>query len=1226
MTEPRPKTILRTCWRTIQAVRARHAGWPSFQDLSEPIKTEADAEQFLHPAAKWLRDHYRFLEHQAIETREALTDRSYRALPRRADEPGVALPLVHEIAGALVQQMVEVAITTEEGCRLDADALRAHFEAAQTKRTLSLAELWAIKPLVKLSLFECLHRALTDYPLQSDECEAVVRLVVTSLYTLDEVQWRELTESLSALHAVLALDPAGVYEQMDFETRDEYRRAAEAIARRSGLDEHEVGRLAIELACERKHDGVPGRNDEPTSHVGYFLVGNGVTALEARTRSTPPTITRMRRAAGKWAGLLYPGAIVVVTGLIVAAVSSLLRPVPTWLMALLILPATHAAVALVNRISHAAVPPRRLPRLDFSDGIPDNCRTFVAVPTLLFSRAEVDELLERLELHYLSNRDPNVKFALLTDGPDSTERIDEHDELAEICRAGIDELNARYSGKGDGPFYLFHRGRRWNEHEAVWMGHERKRGKLNDFNRFLVGGPDSFGVKAGDLSAIGGIRYVITLDRDTQLPLEAARDLIGTAAHPLNRPIIDPRTNTVCQGYGVLQPRVGVSLVSGDRSRFAHLQSGAVGLDPYTTAVSDVYHDLCGQGSFAGKGLYDLAAFHRVASNRFPDNLLLSHDLLEGDHARVGLVTDVEMIEDYPSSYEAYSKRKHRWTRGDWQLIRWLLPRVPDAMGDLTPNPLSAISRWKIFDNLRRSTLEASMLALLVGGWWAGHALGCTIAVAVLLNAGSYLDLLISAIRLPQPRLLRSYARTKLSAFGRSQAETLACLVFLFHQALVGTDASVRALARQFITGRHLLEWETMSQADSSRNRFSGLVGGYFLLTPVAALAMLVSARYAGHELTSIPIGVSLAWMASPVIAAWMNRRTARVTSWSPTDRKFLRGVALHTWRYFVDWSRPETHWLIPDNIDEASRRVAYGTSPTNIGFQLGATVAAHDFGYLSSKELAVTLTRVLDTLETLETHRGHLYNWYDTRTLDPLPPRYVSTVDSGNLCVSLVAAKHACLEALDEPILGPAVWAGLRDHLASVRKALGKNTRDGSLRSIASLLEDPVQPADLSASRQLLDTLRALATKLLENLTPSKRQNNEDARYWSAALLARIDEALRTVHTLAPFVETLDSTGGDAAPVAERLRAIRAAARGVPTFSTIQSYYDGLEAAVHDCLCSLAMTDIGQARALTHLLDGIAAARAEASSIHRTLEEASARASQLAVRTDFRFLFDSKR
>jgi hypothetical protein len=1224
-----PTATLRNCWNTVSAICARCDGASSSTDFPEATHGHRKTEQSLPGAAKWLLDHYRFLQHQLSDIREGLTDRSYRSLPR-ADSDAV-VPAIHALARDLVRQMVEACVATGEPRSVDRDVLAAHFEAAQAQRTLCLAELWTIKPIVKLSLFEALDSALATYPLDSAACESVTRFVVTNLYTLDEIPWRELTESLSALHGILALDPAGMYNRMDFETRDAYRRATESIAKRGRLDEQDVARAAIECACERRRAGADDKS-VASDHVGYYLVDEGVSELERRVRSTPSITARIRRSITSSSGLLYPAAIVATTGLLVAGLATLLHPVPAWFWIVLILPAMQAAVALVNRVSHAAVFPRRLPRLDFSKGIPDDCRTFVVVPTLLVTRADVDELLEKLELHYLSNRDANLKLALLTDGPDSSQRIDQHDRLAEICRDGIEKLNERYVGSGGGPFYLFHRVRRWNERESIWMGHERKRGKLDAFNAFLLGGPDPFVIKAGDLSAIGRIRYVITLDRDTQLPLESARGLIGTAAHPLNRPFIDPETNTVRRGYGVLQPRIGVSMVSAERSRFARVQSGAVGLDPYTTAVSDVYQDLFGHGSFAGKGLYDLAAFQSAMSNRFPDNQLLSHDLIEGEHARVGFVSDVEMIDDYPSSYEAYSKRKHRWTRGDWQLIRWLAPRVPDASGHLTANPLSMISRWKVFDNLRRSTLEASMLGLLLAGWREGHAIACTIAVVVLLNAGAYLDLLISAARLPPPRLRRSHLRAKLSQFGRSQLETLLCLVFLPHQALVATDAVVRALGRQFITGRRLLEWESMAQTDSTPLSRSGFVRTYLFFVPAAALALIVGGRHAEGGFSLLPIGVCLAWTASPLIAAWMNRRSSPPASWTPAESGLLRDLALRTWRYFVDASQPATHWLVPDNIDDASGHVAHRTSPTNIGLQLGATLAAHDFGYLTCRELACDLTRLLDIVERLETCRGHLYNWYDTRTLEPLFPRYLSSVDSGHLCASLVTIKHGCLEALNQPILGSRTWAGLRDHLSRARKALQQSGQDRWLQPIAELLEQGDQPHDLRGWREVLSTLRGDATDIIERLETSDLTlaeagvGGEEAVYWLRALSVRIGEALQTIDTFAPFVETTASSELNGDSLAVGVCDLAAADRRIPTLTNIHSYYDELEGAATNSLHALETADAAPAPALRRLLQQVSAARANANAIAASLEAVSERGARLSTRPDFRFLFDWRR
>ncbi len=448
-----------------------------------------------------------------------------------------------QIARDLVERLIENTVAEwQDSPPLDASVLRAHLTRTHAGEALGLSELWAIKPLLKLSLLEALDTSLHDDDVDSRACEAVVRTAVTTLYAIDEMPWRELVESLSALDHVLRLDPAGVYSRMDFETRDQYRRAAERIAKRSGVTEEHVGRLAVELACA----GSPGGIDrEQTDHVGYFLLGPGVDLLERRAGYRPPAVLRCRHAIARWAEWLYPGSIALTTLAILMGLAEWLRPVPWWWLALLIVPVSQAAVAIVNGIVHASVAPRRLPRLDFSDGVPDDCRTFVVVPTLLLSKADIETLVEKLEIHYLANRDPNLRLALLTDGPDADTRRTDADDLVAACGHAIEDLNRRYGADtGCRPFYLFHRGRRWNERESVWMAHERKRGKLNDFNRFLLGGPDAFEVKAGDLSAIGDIRYVITLDTDTQLPLDAARHLIGTAAHPLNRPIIDTRTNT----------------------------------------------------------------------------------------------------------------------------------------------------------------------------------------------------------------------------------------------------------------------------------------------------------------------------------------------------------------------------------------------------------------------------------------------------------------------------------------------------------------------------------------------------------------------------------------------------------------------------------------------------------------------------------------------------------
>ena len=627
----------------------------------------------------------------------------------------------------------------------------------------------------------------------------------------------------------------------------------------------------------------------------------------------------------------------------------------------------------------------------------------MVVPTLLLSRAEVEKLLERLEIHHLANRDPNLFFALLTDFPDSASPAGD-DRTLQAAIEGIRLLNRRYAN-GHSPFYLFHRALVWNDGESVWMGHERKRGKLNDFNALLLGREDRFAVKVGDLSVLPTIRYVLTLDSDTQLPLDTARELIATMAHPLNRPVVDRATNTVQRGYGLLQPRISISMESAARSRLAAIYSGQTGFDPYTTAVSDVYQDLYGQATFTGKGIYDVLAFHETACERFPENTLLSHDLIEGEHARVGLVTDLELIDDYPSTYESYSKRKHRWVRGDWQVAAWLFGRAS--------NPLGILSRWKILDNLRRSLLEIMLLAVLL----SGQATAFVIALVVL---PAYTDLLFALLRLPPLRFWGAYFRETAYHFARAHLDALLQLAFLPHQAFLMGDAVVRTLIRRHFTHRRLLEWQTMAQSEAVAGSGVDLTRGYLYLCPVLAIPIALWCR--------APIALVELWIAAPLVAIWLNGRAAH-TRRESFEPDFLRTVALRTWRYFTDFATPESHWLAPDNVQEDPPARAHRASPTNLGLQLTAQLTAHDFGYVTHQELAMQLHQSLDAMGRLERNRGHFYNWYDTLTYAPLGPLYISTVDSGNLAVALVALKQGCLQMPERSLIDGAALVALRDH-----------------------------------------------------------------------------------------------------------------------------------------------------------------------------------------------------
>ena len=587
---------------------------------------------------------------------------------------------------------------------------------------------------------------------------------ITSLRTIGLMDWQELVERQSHLDAVLREDPSGFYSRMTFETRDRYRHVVERIARRTGRLESEVARTAIARARAWMEQGT---GDPRRAHVGYYLIDDGLEELERATEYQPAAPEAVDRWIRRHPNVVFVGGVASATLAALAAVLWL-SGIPAgawWLIVLLLafIPANDIGVNVVNQLVTAFLAPRPLPKLDLHEhGVPPEFRTAVVIPTLFDSVEAVHEALENLEVQFLANREAHLHFALLSDFTDAaTETCESDATIVDAAVVGVHALNARYAGGREDSFYLFHRARKWNPYEGVWMGWERKRGKLAEFNRFVLGGAEgAFTVVVGELEQIRRVRYVVSLDSDTILPPDAAPLLVGALAHPLNRAAYDPGLGRVVRGYGILQPRVGVSLPSAHRSIFASIHSGHPGVDPYTTAVSDVYQDLYGEGSFTGKGIYDVEAFERATHGRFPENTLLSHDLIEGNYARAGLATDVVVYDDYPSRYLTFARRKHRWIRGDWQLLPWLMPRVPGPDGP-EPNRLSLLSRWKIVDNLRRSTVEPAQLAFLVAGWvlslstpmrWTLLGLGAIAAPWIV-------SLLLAAVRPPLDKSWRAYYR-----------------------------------------------------------------------------------------------------------------------------------------------------------------------------------------------------------------------------------------------------------------------------------------------------------------------------------------------------------------------------------------------------------------------------------------------------------------------------------
>ncbi|MDH3527902.1 MAG: cyclic beta 1-2 glucan synthetase, partial [Gammaproteobacteria bacterium] len=680
-----------------------------------------------------------------------------------------------------------------------------------------------------------------------------------------------------------------------------------------------------------------------------------------------------------------------------------------------IIGASALAAQLVNLLVTLVLPPRALPRLDFSSGIPAVHRTMVVVPTLLSRPQEVDDLLEALEIRYLGNRDANLFFALLTDFRDAPERTQPGDAaMLAYARGAVEALNESYREDRRCIFYMLHRPRVWNPVERVWMGYERKRGKLEQFNALLRGeGQTAFSEIVGDTSILTSIKYVITLDTDTQLPRDAARTLIANIAHPLNRPVYDAEKRRIVEGYAILQPRVSISMTSAGQSRFAKLFAGESGIDPYTREVSDVYQDIFGEGSFIGKGIYDVDAFRQAVDGRFPENLILSHDLLESGYARSALVTDVDLIEEHPSSYAVEASRRHRWIRGDWQLAGWLLPRVPGPPGTSglqtkrQPNPLSALSMWKILDNLRRSLISPALLVLLCGGWLFGPGpiWFWTLLVASIVFLPMTLSTVIELFRKPEDRDWLLHLILTGKSAGRPFTLALLTLVMLPYDALICLDAILCSGMRMLFTRRGLLLWQLRSYAGRNARRTLTDFFREMWIAPVVTLALAVTLWQIRLAEWLFWTPILLLWLASPLVAWWISRPLlSRVPYLSLDQRVFLRVSARRTWRYFAQFVSPQDNWLPPDNFQEYPVAIiASRTSPTNIGMALLANLAAYDFGYICAGEFLSLTGNTLATLEKLERYRGHYYNWYDTRTLQPLRPQYVSSVDSGNLAGSLL-------------------------------------------------------------------------------------------------------------------------------------------------------------------------------------------------------------------------------
>lgn len=886
-----------------------------------------------------------------------------------------------------------------------------------------------------LSFEQILH---AEYKRQA-ESQVTVSNIVSSMRLLSNIDWQEFFEEINLIDPVLKQDPANTYSLMDFKSRDRYRHEIERLYKKTGISEIDIAKETISLSRAAFDSNL---EDFRKSHVGYYLIDKGLSSLEKSLGSKVSVFKFVKTSILSYPTTFYFGLLFLLLSLFFVPVLylSFLLHTSFYLTILLFVvsfvPIIDSCLSLLNFIVTSALKPRVLPKIDL-DNVPIKTENaFVIIPTILADINAASKILDSLEIRFLANQEDFLYFALLSDFTDADVEITSvDDELLDFLIKGIDDLNKKYN-KIDNKFFLFHRKRLWNPSESKWMGWERKRGKIQEFNQFLRGKTDtSFILAPAFNDFFSKINYVITLDSDTQLPRGSAAKLLGTILHPLNKPQFDYTLGRVVRGYAILQPRISITPESSKCSTFAKIFSGHTGIDPYTTAVSDVYQDLFGEGIYTGKGLYHVDCFEQALSGRVPENTLLSHDLFEGLFARVALISEIEFLDDYPTKYESFSKRLHRWSRGDWQILRWIFPYVPHENGRLVRNKLPFISRWKIFDNLRRSIVSITGLLWFILAWTVlpGSPLTWTLIILFVMALPHYIHVARSFIVNPINKQLKSHFWNVWSNFKSNSAQFILSIICLPHLSFVQLDAISRTLFRTFISKRNLLNWQTASDVEKTINSRSNGISLQLVIIPVVFSLGLLLFFYNFHSISLfVALPFFLGWFIFPLIIKNISRtRFKENIVFSDIDQRVFRNIARKTWNFFEQFVNEKENWLAPDNYQEDPKPlVAHRTSPTNMGLLMLSTCSAYHLGYINSLAMIHRLNLTLSTMLKLETCFGHFYNWYDTESLLPLNPKYISTVDSGNLVGHLVAVKQCSLAILDNRIFPLQLLSGFADSL----------------------------------------------------------------------------------------------------------------------------------------------------------------------------------------------------
>ena len=1093
---------------------------------------------------------------------------------------------------------------------------------------------------------------------QQAAMNVTVRNIITSMRLMAGFEWPDFFESVSMVDQVLAGETN--FAELDFSTRDAYRHAIESLSRGSSHSEVEIAQRVVQHVKRSRIEARANASQGQARRIdpGYYLISQGRPEFERELGYRLKFTKKLLRSYMRTALPGYLGTIAVITALVIALPLLHEKEAGMSTLALVILgvlaafPASDLAIALINRAVTDWLGPRTLPRLELKTGVPEHLRTLVVMPTLLTRKQEVEDLVARLEIHYLANPEGNLHFALLSDWADAvSEELPNDQELLHHAREGMASLNLRYGpvpGGGD-RFLLFHRRRLWNESEGKWMGWERKRGKLEELNRLLRGAKDTtfLGMAEQTPDWFSSVRYVITLDADTRLAPGVAYRLVGTMAHPLNQPQFSERLSRVVDGYAIMQPRIMPTLPTGhEGSLYQKLFSGPSGIDAYVSAVSDVYQDLFREGSFTGKGIYEVDAFQKALEGKVPDNTLLSHDLFEGVFARTALATDIELFEEFPSHYEAAAARQERWARGDWQLLPWILGKGPKTAKQAVSVP--AVGRWKMIDNLRRSLSAPASFLLLFLGW--------------ILPPGSpwvWTRFLILALAIPpllpflmglDPRLggisKRSHLRGLLHDLWFGLAQVAVTLTLLAYQAWLMSDAIARTLVRLFVSRKNLLQWVTAAQSKHAVdlnlvNIYQRMAGG--VLLAVAAGLALILGRHEGF-LAAWPF--LIAWAAAPAATKWISSLPTKheVPQLLPSDEQVVRLIARRTWRYFDDFVTADDHWLPPDNFQENPKPVvAHRTSPTNIGLYLLAVLSANDLGWIGMSETVERLERTFKTLSSMELFRGHFYNWWDTSNLRPLEPRYISSVDSGNLAGHLLALSNGCRELLGKPFADKTLLSGVRDCAALLREPLGalpetRRTNVVTRRQLANAIDELAArleplPTNSAAAAARLWELRTQANTLADIVHAFAQERGEGAHteleYWADAISKCVESHWRDAQIFSPWTRLGGRELASIGSGASVWSAVEPSLQKVPKLFEAPQYYENVRTelvALRDRLFGENPTDTQVLDRIDLLIDATRRAGAEAMGLIERISNVSQTASTMFESMDFSFLVDESR